>query len=249
MTPPASVDPNLYDEKYFNESGGSAEFSKGKYSSWMMKALSLVEVKADLSILDIGCGRGEIISYCASLGARTVGLDYSTAAIKISASHIKDTNSKGSNYLLVNSNAVKLPFIEESFDIVFMMDIVEHLYPDELLKVFFEVKRILKPCGTLLIHTMPNANYIKFGYPVYRFLLRMIGKKLPKDSRKRVYHGEVHVNEQTPKSLKNALFDCGFKSVKVWLTQANGNWLKRFISNTYILRHILANDIFALVKK
>lgn len=248
MTTKSRVNPSLYDQRYFNESGGSSDYLRGELSPWMKEIISLANISPDCSILDIGCGRGEIISYCANYGARTIGLDYSTIALKISASNLNVIDSEICKCGLVHANAINLPFLNESFDIIFMMDIIEHLYPDELKKALVNVKRILRPAGTLLIHTMPNANYLKYGYPIYRFLCSLLRRKLPRDPRKRVYHGEVHVNEQSPNRLKSILVECGFNSVRIRLTQISGNKFKRFVSTIFGIRQILANDIFAVVK-
>jgi len=46
----------------------------------------------------------------------------------------------------------KISFKDEAFDIVLMMDFVEHLYPDQYIKTCKEVNRVLKPNGEILIY-------------------------------------------------------------------------------------------------
>ena len=59
-----------------------------------------------------------------------------------------------------------LPFRDESFDLVTANTVVEHLADPE--RQFREIGRVLRPGGTLLLHT-PNA----LGYPT------MIGRLVP----------------------------------------------------------------------
>jgi len=87
-----------------------------------------------------------------------------------------------------------MDFKENKFDIIFMLDIVEHLEQKELSETIANCYRILKPQGKLVIHTMPNAFLAK---PFY-FLC-----KLTKTTRG--INSKVHINEQTIFSLKRLL--------------------------------------------
>jgi len=246
------VDAKLYDRRYFEkECGGHEEFQKshGKVlPPWNQEALEKAKLEPGMRVLDIGCGRGEVIYQCSQKGTESTGLDYANEALEF-AKQFRDQSGKVSDYRLVQASAMNLPFSEEYFNRVFMLDIVEHLYPYELQKALSEVYRVLKPDGILIIHTMPNLNYYRWGYPIYRLANRLIGKRLPKNPRERWYHGEVHVNEQTVYSLRKSLMAIGFSSVKIWLKQISGNCLKKIVSNIFPLKYILANDIIAMVKK
>ena len=89
---------------------------------------------------------------------------------------------------------------------------VEHLYPRELQKTYREIRRILRPGGSLFILTHPNSWCKKYGV-----WLQKIGMKLlrgqpvftPGDME------EHHVNEQSPLSLRRQLSQAGFKP-RIW---------------------------------
>lgn len=49
----------------------------------------------------------------------------------------------------VQATATSLPFVDETFDLVIMDQVLEHISPDELGSVFEEVYRVLKPGGIL----------------------------------------------------------------------------------------------------
>jgi len=240
------VDPNLYDENYFNQvCGGYQEFKNRIVTPWTQFAFNVCGCKVGDKVLDIGCGRGEMLKLCAQNKIEVLGIDYSKAALLI-AQKALEQNIKTR---LVKANAVNIPFSDSEFDAVFMMDIIEHLYPDELNYSLQEVSRVLKPGGRLVVHTVPNLNYYLYVYPVFRKLMKIAGKDIPKDPRERVYHGHVHVNEQNMKSLKGILARNGFQVRKSWLKQMTGNQFKQFLSTLPLINNLLANDLFVLSEK
>lgn len=243
----------IYDDFYFKYAcGGHEEFlsSQGdELSPWMDHALNLAKLKAGERVLDLGTGRGEIAMQANNLGCLSIGLDYSMASMHLAKSLRNKTNLPQNPFNLTLSDARHLPFKSRSFDVIFMLDIVEHLSQEDLLDVLNHVFEVLAPKGRLIIHTMPNKNYYKWAYPLYRFIMQIIGKSLPKDPRLRFYHGECHVNIQTPKSLRENLRSAGFKDIQIILTQLSGSFLKKFLCRIFPFKYVLANDIIAIVKK
>ena len=59
--------------------------------------------------------------------------------------------------LSVQSDAVRLPFSESSFDAAFMLDVLEHIEEDET--VLREIRRVLRPGGSVLI-TVPAFMFL-----------------------------------------------------------------------------------------
>jgi predicted SAM-dependent methyltransferase len=149
-----------------------------------------------------------------------------------------------------------LPFVAGSFDRAVMADIVEHLYPEELSKALSEAHRVLASDGQLIVHTMPNIWYYRVGYPVYRLFEFLRGKRLPKDPRQRWRYADVHVNEQSIRTLKRALRAAGFRAhvwVKDYRTYSSAPGLVRAMMLTVtrapLLRFIFCDDIFAVASK
>jgi ubiquinone/menaquinone biosynthesis C-methylase UbiE len=241
---------NNYDIDYFkNSCGGFDEFNATEgeiLPPWTDHALHISNLKPNYKVLDIGTGRGEIAYNSAKKGCLTFGLDYSKASISIAQTLQQKAHQKEINFILILADARNLPLMENTFDVVFMLDIVEHLSQDDLIAVLQQAKNVLNENGRLVIHTMPNLNYYKWGYPIYRVFMNLMGKKLPKDPRKRVYQGETHINIQTPKTLHRNLKIAGFNYISVELTQISGSKIKRFICRVPFIRHILSNDIFAV---
>ena len=130
--------------------------------------------------------------------------------------------------------------------------------PNELDRALAECFRALAPGGRLLIHTMPNLWYYRYGYPLYRLAMRLRGKRLPADPRDRYrYTRHVHVNEQTLPALSRSLRRAGFRArVRLHNLQDFANEssaavraVNRFLVNVYPLAWIFCNDIVALATK
>lgn len=97
-------------------------------------------------ILDVGCGCGFFLLAAKKEGWDATGLDISQPAVN----HAK--NNLGLEALHSTISEAKFP--DNSFDLVTMWDVVEHL--DKPSIVFNEIRRILKPSGLLVVET-PNV--------------------------------------------------------------------------------------------
>jgi SAM-dependent methyltransferase len=218
-----SIPSARYDEDYFLTScEGYREFieSEGKaLSRRLEEAFAVAEVQADMQILDIGSGRGEIVRYCARLGADAYGIDFASAANRLAGQAIAAETEATGRMEVIQGDAKRLPFRGVLFDRVLMFDIVEHLHPWELNQALLEVHRVLKNDGRLIIHTAPNRWYDRYAYPLVRLYRTLTGdgEIYPKNPRELIpANVYVHVNEQDILSLPRALHRAGFRS-QVWL--------------------------------
>ena len=230
------VPPDEYDGGYFLwHCEGSGEFltSRGrKLSARLRKALELANVLPGERVLDIGCGRGELVVQSALRGADAVGIDNAATAVRIAARALAEmppeVHARASFAIM---DARKLGFPDAAFDVAIMSDIVEHLYPRELRQALAETRRALKPGGRLVIHTSPNAFVYEVAYPAYirhvhrvvRWLAELaryesffIGPTLPMERAYPRTDGErrYHVNEQTAAGLARTLRESGFRVLK-----------------------------------
>lgn len=238
----------LYTEEYFlTACEGYDEFTatEGEHLSRRLSAaFALAEVTPGMTILDVGCGRGEILRHCAQLGADAIGIDYAVVAVKMSQNVIQGVNGVAPGKTAVmQADAKKLPFPDGAFDRVLMFDVVEHLHPWELHEAMLEVHRVLKPNGRFIIHTAPNVWYDRYAYPVVRAVRTLMGEgqKYPKDPRQFgvAVNQHVHVNEQSLWSMSRALHKAGFQG-KVWLDSPPQN---RTESRMMAALRVLAFDL------
>jgi ubiquinone/menaquinone biosynthesis C-methylase UbiE len=99
-------------------------------------------------VLDVGCGTGNnTILLSSSINVRIVGLD-------ISFGMLQKAYEKKSEIPLVQAPADDIPFTTDSFDFVYMTEVLHHL-PDipETLK---EIHRVLRTSGSLCIVTQSH---------------------------------------------------------------------------------------------
>jgi SAM-dependent methyltransferase len=224
-----SLPPELYTEDYFLRAcEGYEEFTESqgdRLSRRLSAAFAIAAVQPGMKVLDVGCGRGEILRHCARLGADAYGIDYAPVAIemsaKIAAAERAGEQRPPGKIGVAQSDAKRLPFPTAYFDRVLMFDVVEHLFPWELAQSLAEIRRVLKPGGVFIVHTAPNVWYDKYAYPFVRLVRTLAGKgrHYPKNPRALNVSAnvDVHVNEQSQWSLHRALQQAGFRRVKAWL--------------------------------
>jgi len=233
---------NLYNDEYFRRVVGNEDFANLCFASdglaptpYTDKPMKIANVDNEDKVLDIGCGRGEIIAQCTSKGAFSVGIDFSKDAILIANSIIKKINERfnGNSQVLI-SDGVVLPFKENYFSIVFLLDVVEHVSPQELKKILNEAYRVLMKGGKIILHSTPNRWRNKFGYVIEDIFLEMRSPQKPLERQKEylVSQGinskfaDLHINEQTVFSMKRYLRSAGFHT-RVWYGRDKNFWSRK----------------------
>jgi ubiquinone/menaquinone biosynthesis C-methylase UbiE len=262
---PAPVAPERYTEEYFlTACEGYEDFisSDGENLSRRLKAaFELAAVTPGMKVLDVACGRGEIVRHCAQLGADAYGFDYAAAAMRLSRDVLARAGDQTPGVMaLVQADAKYFPYPDHVFDRVLMFDIVEHLHPWELHTALLEARRVLKADGRLIIHTAPNVWYDRYAYPVVRLIRRAMGQgaNYPANPRRFLveHNEEVHVNEQSMLSLRHALGRAGF-SGQVWLASPPQHRqesiilavLRRILFGWPPFRWFFEREVFAVAKK
>lgn len=214
----APVSRDVYDEQWVNEMGGSGSHELFLNSAGahmrprLARALEFADLKDGMRVLDIGCGRGEIVFHaCHHQQIVGIGLDYATASTDVAKQTLDQLASHTTGETgVVQCDAKTLPFADETFDRIFMLDIIEHLHQWELNRVYREVMRLLRPGGYLIAHTLPNRWTVDWGYRAARFVFR----RLPADPP--LKRDIFHINEQTVISLYADIREAGL-STRVWL--------------------------------
>jgi ubiquinone biosynthesis O-methyltransferase len=128
---------------------------------WHKNALSLSPSLKDLAILEVGCGVGDFAIYLADQGADVTAVDLSPQAIKMA---LKKSKAQNKTVDFQVANAQSLPFENDSFDIVFSCECLEHVPTPQL--ALSEFHRVLKPSGRLLLTTENYSNAMILGWIV-----------------------------------------------------------------------------------
>lgn len=110
----------------------------------------------DQRVLEIGVGPGTDFQRWTEAGAETIGIDISRYSINLTKERIQMFELKGSNLGFAQADAERLPFDDESFDLVYSYGVL-HLAPDTP-ATFEEVNRVLKPGGEfkLMVYAVPS---------------------------------------------------------------------------------------------
>lgn len=115
------------------------------------RVLALAGDLSGLKVLDVGCGKGELLTEISRRYARgeLYGVDFSTGRIREAAQGV------GLMVSLAEADIQRgLPFRARAFDRVFCTDTLEHLrQPESCLR---EIWRVLKPDGRVIL-SVPNA--------------------------------------------------------------------------------------------
>jgi methionine biosynthesis protein MetW len=103
---------------------------------------------AKAEICDVGCGDGFFLLEGVITIGRRVGVDFSQVAVQ-------KCKAKGLEAFRVDVEKEPLPFRDKEFDVVFLIDVLEHVWQPELL--LREAGRV----GRYVILTVPNFSFAK----------------------------------------------------------------------------------------
>jgi cyclopropane fatty-acyl-phospholipid synthase-like methyltransferase len=247
------VAPELYDELYYTNSGGGKYSFHEQIKTIYNKAIEKANLKNNMLILDLGCGRGDLLKIIADKYPDIVatGADYSKTGVRIAETNL----SSYPNINIIQANGINLPFKKETFDRVFCLDYVEHLSQTDLNKSLRCVYEILKPNGILIIHTFPTKYINDTIHSIFRLIgLSSIGQK-------------GHINCQSYFSIKKTLNKLGYNSrIKLVnrdnLISENLAWQSKLLPLLDILyyqigrlfgwiglKYLIYSDIWVIAKK
>lgn len=99
--------------------------------------------------LDVGCGGGILAEEFAAAGFSVTGIDPSENSIRTAKNHAKQN---GLNIHYETGTAEKLPYPDNSFDVVYCCDVLEHVR--DLNKAISEISRVLKSGGVFFFDTI-----------------------------------------------------------------------------------------------
>jgi cyclopropane fatty-acyl-phospholipid synthase-like methyltransferase len=210
---------HLYNESYFlNDATGHLEFIdfKGKFEQLIDKfqfAIGSLGLNSSHSLLDIGCGRGEIVIYHAMNGGKAEGVDFSEDAISLAKAKAKELGAD------CKFHVISFEYIPEEFkyDRIVANDFIEHISEKESLLFINKCSNLLNKGGRLVIFTYPNTLRRKYGYRIIRLFSIIKNKPLPERETDTTsdHYKQYHLNEQNYFTLKKLAAKGGFKNVRV----------------------------------
>lgn len=117
---------------------------------------TLVDAHTPRSVLDLGCGNGELLKILAAPERTVVGVEYDRGGAEIARHY--NPGVQVFNLGVQDDPAPVLAGQPDKFDLVVSTEVIEHLYSPALLPRF--AARVLKPGGVLIVST-PYHGYLK----------------------------------------------------------------------------------------
>ncbi|MEX2287276.1 MAG: class I SAM-dependent methyltransferase [Planctomycetaceae bacterium] len=120
---------------------------------WRPVAERIVEhytLPPDARILDVGCGKGFLLYEFTQVlpGARVAGIDVSAYALEHSKPEVRSSLQIG--------DASKLPYDDDSFDLVVSINTLHNLYNYDLWKALGEIERVGKRAKYITVESYRN---------------------------------------------------------------------------------------------
>jgi demethylmenaquinone methyltransferase/2-methoxy-6-polyprenyl-1,4-benzoquinol methylase len=130
-------------------------FSASSERSVRRRSLEMLAAQSGERILEIGCGTGESLpslAFCAGPVEQVIGIDLSYGMLSVTKSKLKRLTH--SNITLMQGDLFQLPFVDGTFDAVFMSFTLELFASAEIPVVLCECKRILRSTGRIGIASL-----------------------------------------------------------------------------------------------
>lgn len=143
----------LFGKDYWD---GERQYGYGGYSydgRWRNVANKIAKhynLQAGQKVLDVGCGKAYLLYELTQLvpGLEVCGIDISNYGIENAKLEMKPYLQQGS--------AVKLPFADNSFDLVLSLGTLHNLYLFDLVRAIREVERVSKKNSYIMVESYRN---------------------------------------------------------------------------------------------
>jgi 2-polyprenyl-3-methyl-5-hydroxy-6-metoxy-1,4-benzoquinol methylase len=154
---------------------------------------SLLPQKKMVRVLDLGCGPGVQARAVAEMGHEVVGIDVSEEAVEIARHAVP-----GGRFIVADVYDIPWAELENAFDVVLAMEVIEHLYyPRRLLRA---AHRCLHQGGMFILST-PYHGYAK------NLATAILDKW---DNHFNIFEDGWHIKFFSPRTLCRLIEDEGF---------------------------------------
>lgn len=160
-------------------------------------------------VLDFGCGLGDLIGKLIDAGVRAEGTDFSAASVERVRQRFEGNPRFGG---AVVSHQIPTSLPDAAFDAIFFIETIEHLLDDDLNRTIAELRRLLRPGGTIIV-TTPNDEKLNLN-----------GVVCPDCGC--VFHRVQHVRSWSATSLEEFMRRFGFEAAAVQPLYLQNTWWK-----------------------
>ena len=203
---------NLYKRKdvveTFDKDRSKYAFEKYKNSveaKFLQK--NLQKIPGNPKILDVGCGTGRMLPPIFNLNKKIKYFGVDTSKEMITQLKKKEVFKKNKKLISLKiADATKIPFKNDSFDLVFTYHVLWHLPKDIQIKILKEMIRVTKKGGYILFDFL-NKNFLwervkwLFGHKktkgIYKLNLFEIRKIIDKKEIKKEKLFDIHIRNDS----------------------------------------------------
>jgi len=136
--------------------------------NYILEMVRDMDLPSPCSILDVGCGTGELVIDLMSPNREIYGIDISSNMIKIAREKSSTSEIKNCKLTLDTGDIEHLQFDDRSFDLVICSGVIEYIKDDEA--VLDELKRVTKPGGFMIINVTNKFSVRKWTAPLVESL-------------------------------------------------------------------------------
>ena len=143
-------------------------FFKTHADDWGQKAKTLSQVKFNViqarnhyalsvikerdrteTVLDVGCGTGDLVCDIARLGINTLGVDFADDMISLAVKTAEEARLDKAEF--VNASIFDLEFVADSYDAIVANGFIEYISQEELIRFISLVNATLSPGGSIIL--------------------------------------------------------------------------------------------------
>ena len=222
------IGPEFYDDSdYFEGASKHLRNLKSPFQRYRTeKVLEIYRPGKEARVLDLGCGWGTVSFALAPMVRSVVGVDFSARSVELCRKGARDLGLEDVEF--VQADATDTGLADESFDLVYAVDLLEHLYPDQTEETVGECARVLKRGGRLVIWT-PNPGHFLETLRNHTFLMKS---------------DPSHVDYKSMEQIHRSLVSRGFSIEKAYYAESHVPVLRElersFMASVPVLRRRIA---------
>ena len=217
--------------KEFDQDRSRYNYQKYKhyFESKILKNI-IAQMKEPIKILDVACGTGRMLPevFMMKKMVKYVGLDTSESMTNILKQKAKKMNIE-EDVKINFGDATKIPFEDNSFDVVYSFHLLWHIPKEEQEKVIKEMIRVCKKEGIILFDSL-NADFI------FDKIKKITGK-----------NGREGIHKLKIKEVKKIIGNKPIKIKKLLDAPIENNFLYSLINMINVLNKILPKKFFHML--
>lgn len=172
-------------------SGHSSHYFSAHSGSRIVRRLDRELALKDKRVLDYGCGRGDLLAELYKRGIPAAGQEFSLDSLQ-------ETASRFAQEPLFRGVHLSEQLEPASFDVVLLVEVIEHLLDEQLAPTIADVRRLLAPGGRVAV-TCPNGEDLSAS-----------SVRCPDCGA--TFHMWQHMRRFTPESISQLFEQNGFKT-------------------------------------